>query len=267
MPSAPREEAAGQGVGRNIRQLLAGFISYVACVSALFGQANVGSITGTVLDQTGAVVPNVAVEVRNMATGALFSVGASDTGNFSVAVPAGSYELTVSLTGFKKFVRTGIPVVEGQATRRDVQLEVGQTTESVTVTDVAPLLKTEGGDISYRVASQLANQLPVLQPGGATGLGAIRSPLAMAVILAGVQLNTSGFQTFVVNGLPANSQTWTIEGQDATPTLWRGVTSNRGQGGVDAIEAMTVQTSNFSAEFGKAGSFPRQGTIVARLTF
>jgi hypothetical protein len=206
-----------------------------------------------VLDQSGAVVPNAPVEIRNIATGALFSAGASATGNFSVSVPVGTYELTVSVTGFKKFVQTGIPVVEGQATRRDVQLEIGQATESVTVTDVAPLLKTEGGDVSYRVASSTANQLPVLQIGGPAGLGAIRSPLAMAVVLPGVQLNTAGFQTFVVNGLAANSQTWTIEGQDATPTLWRGVTSNRGQGGVDAIEAMTMQTSNFSAEFGKAG--------------
>src|SRR5262249_26870596 len=51
----------------------------------------------------------------------------------------------------------------------------------------------------------------------------------------------------------ANSQTWTIEGQDATPTLWRGVTADRGQSGVDAIEAVTIQTSNFAAEYGKAG--------------
>jgi hypothetical protein len=94
----------------------------------------------------------------------------------------------------------------------------------------------------------------VLTTNGTGGaLGNIRSPLAMTTLLPGVSQNPNGFPTLVVNGLPANTQTWMIEGQDATPTLWRGVTSDRGQGGVDAIESMTMQTSNFAAEFGKAG--------------
>jgi hypothetical protein len=229
------------------------FLLAVLSATPAFPQANLGSITGTVRDQSGAVVPNVPVEVRNAGTGAVFQSGTSATGNFSVPVPAGTYELTVTVPGFKQFVQTGIPVVEGQATRRDVQLEIGQASEVITVTDTAPLLKTEGGDISFRVTTDLANQLPVLQLGGATGLGNIRNPLAMTTLLPGVNYNTTGFQTLTINGLPANSQTWMIEGQDATPTLWRGVTSARGQGGVDAIESMMVQTSNFAAEFGKAG--------------
>lgn len=222
------------------------------CVSA-FAQANLGSITGTVRDASGALVANAPVEVRNLDTGAVYTGGASETGNYVIRVPAGNYELSVSVTGFRKFVQTGIPVVEGIATRRDVQLEVGQVTDVITVTDTAPLLKTEGGDVSYRVTTSLANQLPVLDLGGAAGLGNIRNPLSMTVLLPGVDFQPSGFDTLVVNGLPANSQTWMIEGQDATPTLWRGVTYDRGQGGVDAIEAVTIQTSNFAAEFGKAG--------------
>ena len=225
---------------------------FAVCAN-VFAQANQGSITGTVRDQTGAVVPNAAIEIRNMASAAVFAGGASATGNFTVPVPSGSYELTVSVTGFKKFVQTGIPVEEGAATRRDVNLEVGQVTEVLTVTDQAPLLKTESGDVAYRVSANLANQLPVLQVSGGAGLGNIRNPLSMAVLLPGVNFDAGGFDTLVVNGLPANTQTWMIEGQDATPTLWRGVTYDRGQGGVDAIEAMTVQTSNFAAEFGKAG--------------
>ena len=224
----------------------------LACL-AVFGQANQGSITGDISDQSGAVVPNAPVTLRNTNTGGLFTGGASGTGNYVVRVPEGTYELTVAVDGFSTYVQTGIPVIEGQATRRDVTLEVGQLSDVVTVTDTAPLLKTEGGDVSYRVESSTANSLPVLQLGGSSGLGNIRSPLSMTQLLPGVDFNAGGFDTLVVNGLPANSQTWTIEGQDATPTLWRGVTSDRGQGGVDAIEAMQVQTSNFAAEYGKAG--------------
>jgi len=247
-----------KGINVNSRHRLSlGILVLFAAVIA-FGQANQGSITGTVHDQTGAVVPSAPIEVKNTATGAVISSGASETGNFAVPVPTGTYELTISVKGFKKFVQTGIPVNEGTATRRDVQLEVGAVSDVVSVTDTAPLLKTETGDISYRVASQTANQLPVLQLGGQTGLGAIRSPLAMTTLLPGVQYSPAGqngivFQTLTINGLPANSQTFNIEGQDATPSLWRGVGTERSQGGVDAIEAMTVQTSNFAAEFGKAG--------------
>jgi hypothetical protein len=234
-------------------RLIANVLGSCVLAATAYAQVNLGSITGTVRDQSGALIPNAPVEVRNTGTGAVYSGGASETGNFVVRVPGGTYELAVSVPGFRKFVQTGIPVVEGTATRRDVQLEVGQATETITVTDTAPLLKTEGGDVSYRVETNLANQLPVLQLGGATGLGTIRSPLAMTQLLPGVDYQPQGFGTLVVNGLPANSQTWTIEGQDATPTLWRGVASDRGQGGVDAIEAMSVQTSNFAAEYGKAG--------------
>jgi hypothetical protein len=219
-----------------------------------FAQLNQGSITGTVNDPTGAVVPNASIAVRNTNTGASFSAGATSTGNFVVPVPAGSYEMTVAVPGFKTFVQTGIPVVEGTATRRDVQLQIGQVSEVLTITDTAPLLKTESGDVSYRVQSNLVNQIPVLNLSGTGGaLGNIRNPLSMATVVPGVNYNPNGFQTMVVNGLPANSQTVMIDGQDASPTLWRGVSTDRSQGGVDAIEALTMQTSNFAAEFGKTG--------------
>lgn len=231
------------------------------CVFALtaFGQANNGSITGAVKDQTDAVVPNIPIEVRNSATNTVYTGGTSATGNYVVVVPAGTYDVTVAVPGFKKFVQSGITVVEGQAARRDIQLEIGQATEVITVTDTQPLLKTEAGDISYRVTGNLVNQLPVLPLGSPTGMGNIRNPLYMTTLVPGVQYSPAGtngviFQTLTVNGLPANSQTFNIEGQDATPSLWRGVTTDRVSGvGIEAVEAMQMQTSNFAAEYGKAG--------------
>lgn len=230
-----------------------GLAALLVMSASVYGQANQGSITGTVQDPSGAVVPNAPVELRNTGTGAIFSSGASATGNFVIPVPTGSYEMSVTVPGFKKYVQTGIPVIEGSATRRDVQLQVGQAAEVITVTDTAPLLKTESGDVSYRVDSERVNKLPVLSLGGATGLGNIRDPLAMSSVLPGVQYGIPGFQLMVVNGLPGNSQTVMIDGQDANPTLWRGVSTSRSQGGVDAIEALNMQTSNFAAEFGKTG--------------
>src|SRR6187455_2147011 len=125
------------------------FLLALAAGITVFAQANQGSITGTVRDHSGAVLPSASIELRNVDTNATFKSGASETGNFVVPIPSGTYDLSVTMTGFKKYLQRGVPVVEGTATRRDIQLEIGQVSETLTVIDTAPLLKTEGGDISY----------------------------------------------------------------------------------------------------------------------
>src|ERR1700723_2587827 len=94
-------------------------------ISALvvFGQS-IGTITGTIEDPAGAVVPGAPVEAKNMDTGAVYKSGASSTGNFTIPVPVGKYELSVTVTGFKKFVRQNLEVVIATDTRQDVNLTV-----------------------------------------------------------------------------------------------------------------------------------------------
>ncbi len=223
--------------------------------AALFAQSNQGSITGTITDPAGAVVPSAVLEVKNTATGTVYRGGTSRTGNYVIPVPAGPYELTVTATGFKQTVRKNLIVTTATALRQNVALEIGAATEVLTVTDEAPLLKTETGEISHRVTSNEADNLPVLNLSGgtwfgATGLGNIRNPLSSAVLIPGVVFQND--RTLSVNGLPANSQAIRIEGQDSTSTIWK-VRQQDSQGGVDAIEEVSVQTSNFAAEFGQAG--------------
>src|SRR4051812_38602885 len=74
-------------------------------------QTDRGTITGTILDPAGAVVPNVPVQVKNVDSGTIYEGGSSGTGNFTIPqLPVGTYELTVTAPGFKKYVRPGIPV-------------------------------------------------------------------------------------------------------------------------------------------------------------
>jgi hypothetical protein len=117
--------------------------------------------------------------------------GTSATGNYVISVPAGNYEMTITVPGFKKFVQQNIPVVVATDTRKDVMLEVGQNTEVVTVNADAPLLKTESGEISHRVTVDELNNLPVLTISGgswfgATSMGNLRNPLASSTLLPGV---------------------------------------------------------------------------------
>src|SRR5437879_12575411 len=126
-----------------VRRLLV-VVCLILSATAAFAQTDRGTLTGTVSDTTGAVIPGVAIEAKNIQTGAAYQAGSSETGNYTLAqLPAGTYELSATLPGFKKFVREGIIVSVATVLRIDVILEVGAAGESVTVGAGSQLLNTE----------------------------------------------------------------------------------------------------------------------------
>ena len=138
-------------------------VCFFAFVFAGLAQTDRGTITGTISDPGGAVIANAAVEARNTATGAVYSTASSGTGNYTVAqLPAGPYELSVTVPGFKKYVRSGLQVEVAGTARIDAVLEVGAASESVTVEAAAPLLKTEGGEVSHNISTSTFDDLPIL---------------------------------------------------------------------------------------------------------
>jgi hypothetical protein len=114
-----------------------------------YGQGDRGSITGTITDPSGGVTPNAPIDVKNVETGAVFHGGTSGTGNYVIPVPVGTYQMTVAVPGFKKYIRENVEVRVASATRQDIVLELGAVNDTVTVTDTAPLMKTESGEISH----------------------------------------------------------------------------------------------------------------------
>jgi hypothetical protein len=217
----------------------------------MFAQSDRGTITGTVSDPAGAVVAGASIQVRNVETGALYQVGTSSTGNYVVPVPTGNYELSVNVQGFKKYLRPNLVVPVAQTVRIDVVLEIGSSTESVTVTDATPLLKTESGELAHNVTADTLNNLPVLGIGtanvGATG---IRSPYSVMNLIPGASWLADN--TMRLNGQEGNSSAVRVEGQDATSTVSLGQTSQT-QPSVEATQEVAVQTSNYAAEYGQAG--------------
>jgi hypothetical protein len=162
----------------------------------------------------------------------------------------------VTAAGFKKFVEQNVQVISATDTRKDVILEVGSASEQVTVTETAPLLKTESGELSHLVTSKDVDELPVLTlaGGGAStigGLGEIRNPLQSVQLLPGVYFSNDF--AMVVNGLPSNSEAIRIEGQDATGNVWKMNQQFQQGASVDAIQEVAIQTSNFAAEYGQVG--------------
>lgn len=232
-------------------------LTRVAClllcaVLAALAQSDRGTITGTVSDPAGAVVANAPIEARNRATGGVYTGATSETGNYTLTqLPAGTYDLSVSVPGFKRFLREGLTVQVAQTYRIDIALEVGSSAESVTVTADAPLLKTESGELSHVVTASSMNTLPILGIGaGQAGSAGIRNPNAVARLIPGTYWAPNS--NLRVNGAVMNTQSYRIEGQEAMNTGTAG-TPAQNQPSVDAIEEMAIQTSNFAAEFGQVG--------------
>ncbi len=230
---------------------------YTVCAlliaSAAFAQTDRGTITGTVLDPAGAVVPSATIEAKNAATNETYNGAATGTGNFTLAaLPAGTYELTVNAAGFKKYVRPGITVQVAETTRIDATLEVGATSDTVTVNAEAPLLKTESGELSHQIDYTEADAIPLftLNGSGNEGIGNIRDPLSVLSTLPGA--NFSSDYQIRINGMPSGTQAIRVEGQDNTNGIQQ-TNSQAVQQSVDAIQEVSIQTSNFAAEYGQVG--------------
>jgi hypothetical protein len=221
---------------------------------AAFGQSDRGTITGTVSDPAGAVVASAAIELKNADTGAVYQTETTATGNYTLAqIPVGAYELSVMVPGFKKYVRQNIAVDVAQTVRLDVPLEVGETTESVTVTEQASLLKTESGEMSSTIQAQHLVDLGLLGIGGTfSSSQGLRFYQAEIALVPGASAPGSGFIFGVrVNGAPNGTQRTQIDGMDGTNQI-NAVQAGTGAS-VDAIQESAIQTSNYAPEFGSVG--------------
>jgi hypothetical protein len=209
-------------------------------------QSDRGTITGTVADQAGAMIPNVIVTAENLGTGVQIKTETTDTGNYTIpSIPAGNYSVTVEHQGFRKFVQTGIRVQVAQTARVDIALQVGETSQEITITADAALLKTESAEQSTVLNGDKVNQLPLNFANNG-----VRNPLTFLQLAPGTSVG--GWNDIRVNGSPRGTYRVIFEGQDATSALNPRL-FNESQPTIDAVEEFTLQSTNFSAEFGQVG--------------
>ena len=193
------------------------------------------------------------ITIRNPETASAYDTITTETGNYLAAqLPAAVYEMTVASPGFSTYIQKGIRVEVAQTARVDVSLAVGSTQESVTVTADASLLKTDSADVSTNLSTDRIDKLPLY--GARAGDAGIRSPFAGLRLVPGatLELSGSGNNNVRVNGMPNNTYQVRVEGQEATdsfsPQYPTGI-----QPGVDALEEVSFQTSNYAAEYGQVG--------------
>jgi len=210
----------------------------------LFAQSDRGTITGTVSDQVGSLIPNAKVVATNAAAGTQLRTQTTDTGNFTIAsVPAATYTITVEAAGFRQAVESGVVVQVAQTVTLNLKLEVGALSDSISVQSDTQLLNTTTAEQSTVITGDTINVLPL----NFAGDSAIRNPLTFAELAPGSSVG--GWNDIHINGSPGSSFRIIFEGQDTTSALQQRV-SDESQPSVDAIQEFALQTSNFSAEFG-----------------
>ncbi|MEO5926237.1 MAG: TonB-dependent receptor [Bryobacteraceae bacterium] len=228
------------------------FLKLIACclsAGLMMAQSDRGTITGTVSDPSGAFVAAAMVAARNLDTGTKLETVTTGTGSFTLAsVPVGPYEVVVEAPGFSRSVQTGITVQVALTVRLDVTLRIGSITDTIEVVAESPLLRTENAESSVNVTGDRINSLPLNFGGGAGAIGAIRNQMAFAVLSPGVSGSGTGAR---INGFAGNTFRVMIDGQDSTSGNSTARVDET-QASVEAVEEFTLQTSNFSAEYGQA---------------
>ena len=243
-----------------LRGLLAVAVFTILSVRPLQAQVDTGSITGTVTDTSGAVVGAAKVTLTNEGTGTSLSTttGAEGIYNFS-PVRIGSYKLDVSAGGFKREAQAHIAVDVSARVLINFKLQPGSVSETIEVTSAASVLQSEDASVGQVIDQRSVNDLPL------NG----RNFTFLAQLAAGVntpEADTRGNAAsgaFTANGNRPAQNNYMLDGIDNnsdTVDFLNG-TNFVVLPPVDAIQEFKVQTSDFSAEYGRSGAAVLNATI------
>lgn len=191
----------------------------------MIAQENAGRITGTVQDESEAVIPGVPVVVRNVATGARLEALTGDSGIYTFpTVSVGEYTVTATLPGFKTVEQTGLRVVSGEGLTVNLVLSVGEVTETVTVAGDVPVIDTQSSGIAVtRVLEEISN-LPLAMEQGARNSKSFMRTLP-GVLFTTTQADIVVTETAIIGGAGgglwpnSGSGSYKIDGINAAPSL------------------------------------------------
>lgn len=214
------------------------------CGSALLAQQTSATISGTVRDPSGAVVPNASVALTNQNTGGKRTTTTNSDGIYVFTpLPIGVYEVTVRATGFKTLIQKNLELHVQQSLEVDFKMELGATTQSVEVTGAPPPLQTNTSSVGQVVNTAQAVNLPL------NG----RNIYDLVLLAPGASISPDNRVS--ISGQPSQQQNYLLDGVDNNN--YQGTFQSGGAYNLspapDAIEEFKVQTNNYSAEFGRAG--------------
>jgi hypothetical protein len=233
---------------------LVSIVALLVVASSPAGAQSVsGTILGTVTDASGAVISKAKVTVINEGTGLTRTVEADSSGDYSVpSIPTGRYTITAEMSGFKTLALSNVEVSVDQRVRIDLKLEVGAMTESVTVEAVSPLVQTSSSELGTTVDDQQIEALPL---NGRNFVNLTRTVPGVLRGIPGANIDGAGSlawrasASFSANGQRPRDNNFMLDGVDNNETWLQTVVIFPS---VDALDEFKLQTSTYSAEFGRS---------------
>ncbi len=232
----------------------AAWILAVVCLACFTGvsQTSRGTVTGTVLDASGATVAKARVNLTGVETGSRFSTDSNESGVYRFdAVDPGVYNLQVTQAGFREYLANGIGVDANRATTLDPRLEVGTAETQVEVNaDASAALSKDSPLRGGNFHSREVRDLPLISS----------NPFSLARSLPGVTESAgsrvwTGLQNdgggFAINGQRPRANNYLLDGSENNDVWLTG--AEQPFSIADAVEEVSVQTGNFGVEFGRAG--------------
>src|SRR5262245_5535867 len=220
--------------------------------SALVNAQDRGTITGQVADASGAVLTAAKVTLTNPSTGQTTTVETNTEGAYTfLSLTAGRYEVTAEKEGFRKAQASSVLVQVSTTTRLDIRLELGAVADTVQIESSTPLLQTDRSDLGTVVDNKAIQQLPLFINGG------LRSNLAFTGLAPGVTMNlqndpdTTGGAPRIAGG-QANGASLLVDGGESMSE--RRNDPQMRVVSAEAVEEFKVQTSAYSAEFGRSSN-------------
>ncbi|HKN24395.1 MAG TPA: TonB-dependent receptor [Candidatus Acidoferrum sp.] len=228
----------------------------------VFCQVDTGTISGTVKDSSGGVIPGATVTLINDGTGISISTASGSVGEYTFSpVKIGHYSLSAEIKGFQKVRQNNVTVDVQQKVVVDFALPVGQSIETVIVNTAPPALQTEEASVGQVVEAEAINALPL------NG----RNFTFLAQLSVGVtqgQQDTRGLGasgSFSANGMRPAQNNYLLDGMDNNTNLvdFLNGTAYVVRPPVDAIQEFKVQTDDYSAEMGRSGGAVLNATVKA----
>jgi Carboxypeptidase regulatory-like domain/TonB-dependent Receptor Plug Domain len=214
-----------------------------------------GSITGTVMDPSGAVVSNAAISIKNIATGFTLNLVADGSGFYKAPLlEPGEYTVSVTAPGFANFRAEHVVVVVGQVTTIEPRLALSSSQSEVIVTEQDPVINTESPDFTDTLNQQAMQNVPINN----------RRWSSLAMTTPGVVSDSNGFGLVSIRGISTLLNNVEIDGADDNSGFWaeeRGRTREAYSTSASAVREFAVNTGVYSAEYGRAA-----GGVITSVT-
>jgi outer membrane receptor protein involved in Fe transport len=239
----PRNKKEQIMISKILRSLF--FLVVSLAAAQAFGQSLTGSFSGVVTDGAGGAISNAAVKVVNAATGVEVFSGATDGEGLyrATAIPAGVYNFVFAAQGFKQFSLNNVTLAVDQRARVDAKLELGEVSETVTVTSESAIqLDKETSALSETIDTETVINLPL---NGRAVLNLLSLVGGISSSGDGTDVNTAQLS---INGSRTLNSEFTVDGVSVVSGSTGGLTRLPS---TEAIRELKVNTSAFSAEYGR----------------